>query len=620
MSLRVWLPLTGDLHNQGLEDVSLTASANSSISQGGKIGSCYQFGTSTSSYLKFNDVNFIKSFTECSVSLWVKILTWQSSYNTYFQFGFSGVNWAHYIFGLLRNSTGSTLCFTISNGSSATNANCLTPSLELNKWYHFVLTYKDGHCKIYMNGQMTKDYSTSIVPDFSKVTFGTIGAGGPSGGSYQTNCLINDFRVYDHCLSPKEIEELSKGLILHYKLDKNFNQLNNCYSYPTFNTSSSNGGWSHWGNSGHKGSYGQNTDQQYIYNKNNTYSHWIADGSDDTSETKRYLMYQGPAFDGGYRSIQFIIKEENSLPITETICYPGWNARNGGAIQNKWTSIDNLGNGFYLCKVEGASQDGSDDLIGVNVKAGYKVYFSEAYCENDREVCSDIFNQDSLTSIIDSSGYGNNATSANITSLADSPKYDLSSVFNGTNSYVKVTNNNWNPQGMEQMTINIWAKATTWPTNGGRLLSCTETGGFNLEAGNSGYWRFPIHVYTNAEKTSTAYKYDSKEILISSLIPDEWNMITLVYDAATGTKTYINGELHHTYSNVSYGIHFNTSARLFLGCEANTASAYTPYFNGKESDFRIYVTALTAEQIKELYDTSMGIDSNGNVYAREVIE
>ena len=218
MSLRVWLPLTGDLHNQGLEDVSLTASANSSVSQEGKIGSCYQFGTSTSSYLKFNDVNFIKNFTECSVSLWVKILTWQSSYNTYFQFGFSGVNWAHYIFGLLRNSTGSTLCFTISNGSSATNANCLTPSLELNKWYHITLTYKNGHCKIYMNGQMTKDYSTSIVPDFSKVTFGTIGAGGPSGGSYQTNCLINDFRVYDHCLSQKEVKENSKGLIVHYPL------------------------------------------------------------------------------------------------------------------------------------------------------------------------------------------------------------------------------------------------------------------------------------------------------------------------------------------------------------------------------------------------------------------
>jgi hypothetical protein len=38
------------------------------------------------------------------------------------------------------------------------------------------------------------------------------------------------------------------------------------------------------------------------------------------------------------------------------------------------------------------------------------------------------------------------------------------------------------------------------------------------------------------------------------------------------------------------------------------------------SDFRIYCTALTAEQVKELYDTSATIDKNGNIYVREVIE
>ena len=35
------------------------------------------------------------------------------------------------------------------------------------------------------------------------------------------NGKLNDVRIYDHSLSPKEVKEISKGLILHYKLDGN---------------------------------------------------------------------------------------------------------------------------------------------------------------------------------------------------------------------------------------------------------------------------------------------------------------------------------------------------------------------------------------------------------------
>jgi hypothetical protein len=77
-------------------------------------------------------------------------------------------------------------------------------------------------------------------------------------------------------------------------------------------------------------------------------------------------------------------------------------------------------------------------------------------------------------------------------------------------------------------------------------------------------------------------------------------MFTLIYDL-TGEKIYIDGILHSSGNYTSYGMYFNPNSRLFLGCEANTNLPSAPYFNGKITDFRLYSTALSADDISELY-------------------
>ena len=575
MSLRIWLPLNGNLDNLGLDQIEVVNNG-ATVDSNGKIGQCYYFNGSSCISLNGIDINN----------------TW--SYGCWFKEAASSRSWEGLIilnntggdsdiqFGFYMYPTGSRLQTTANGQYNSSVSHTFD-----NKWHHLFATFDGSTLRTYRDGSLinTKTITSSLL----KRTYLTLGArrsGASTYGNYWIG-YMNDFRVYDHCLSLKEIEELSKGLILHYKLDDPTLE-----STTNLITSISAGG--------------QTT---------------VSDNVVTTSGSNADTYFTLKLSEDITVNTQYTISCVAEMPPNTTWTFPVGGQSNttlSWILKPGYNSYSFIANDFSF----GTKRLFMDDLTGTARQSGKKCKFYAFQLEKkDHATGFAGYGATRGSGLLhDNSGNMNNGTSNNIVISEDSPKYSFSSVFNGTNSYVKVTNNNWNPQGMEQMTINIWAKATTWPNNGGRLLSCTETGGFNLEGGNSGYWRFPIHVYTNAEKTSTAYKYDSKEILISSLIPNEWNMITLVYDAATGTKTYINGELHHTYSNVSYGIHFNMNARLFLGCEANAASAYTPYFNGKESDFRIYATALTDTQIKELYDTSVGIDSNGNIYAREVIE
>ena len=629
MSLRVWLPLNGSLDNLGLENITVT-NDGATVNDNGKIGKCYSFNGTSNKIYKDN-INAINN-TTLSACCWVKIIGWSSTYAYIFSLASGGTGVAQQIGAWLHNSTHQ---LAICGGGTEPQS---TPALSLDTWYHICIVINNNKKYYYLNGTLINTYNINSPQTGNCLCLGARSNSSSGAGTQAKlffNGLINDFRLYDHALSPKEVEELSKGLILHYKLDSPYIEastfLDSTITETAYNASI--------------GKYGYNETSNLI--KTTGFfkgKNCIKIGTRTAGQTAQPYAYFSNLYtsDGtnspAYKALSFDYYTTVSTTTWLNIYKLGngsgtasWKTKNSDGIfngtytnssqtikvkPNEWNHIEVIFHGttaddanWGYC-VNGAAHTSSADNYFL---------FANIQLEQNDHVTG--YRSDFHSNIIyDESGYGNNATANNIIVSNDSPKYNLSSTFNGSNSYIKVTDNNWNPQGMEQMTINIWAKATTWPTNGGRLLSCTETGGFNLEAGNSGYWRFPIHVYTNEGKTSTAYKYDSKEILISSLIPDEWNMITLVYDAATGTKTYINGELHHTYSNVSYGIHFNTSARLFLGCEANTASAYTPYFNGKESDFRIYGTVLTDAQIKELYDTSVGIDSNGDIYAREVIE
>ena len=575
MSLVVWLPLTKDLRQQGLNSTTIEEVTSAVFDNNGKLGKCLSGGKIK---IPANQVASIFNNTSMSIAFWYNNNTSETTGN-------------HAICGFSGNGEGDTDAVRIWDFFNYSNPNTfhwsmgtlgggsLSNIFPANTWVHVCVTWNAPTLKIYMDGVLKYTGSGSSNYTFDKSYYISFG---------RTPQKLNDFRIYDHCLSLMEVKELAKGLVLHYPLsDNSIQQMNNCWSLPTFETSASNGGSSHWAASGASGTQGQSTDKNYIFRTGQTYSHWVSNAS---TATGNYLFYQSPAFEGGSRSFQCICKEENGIPITDNVCYSCWNAgTTGGAANNHWTSIVPLGNGFYWCKCEDLRQDGSNDLVGIYIRPGYKVYFSEVWLENDRMVCSNPFFQSNI--VYDCSGFCNNGIiTGTFTCSSDTPKYQVSQVFNGTDNAIQ-TPNLTTMVTDKNYTIACWTYKTVIGTKNYQTIYGGPSG-FELEARSSSSTS-PLYRIHNWGGGTTAYNFG------------EWTHFCFVH-TDSDSKLYVNGELKITGTSVNV-----PSGNYFVGAW-NTSTSQN--YEGNMSDFRIYATALSADDVKSLYQNNAYIDSSGNVY------
>ena len=213
MALQVWLPLNGTLENKGLSNVTVTNNG-ATVDNNGKIGKCYSFDGSANKKITGTISPTITSSVG-SIACWVRFNSFPNSSSFYelVHIGTSG-GYAACLFGIYMEYTNH---INISINGSSTGTNCYTHSLSTNTWYHLCATLDGTTVKLYING------SEVLSKTATKASYNTAASTVYIGGttSYWLNGRINDVRIYDHTLSPKEVKEISKGLILHYKLDGN---------------------------------------------------------------------------------------------------------------------------------------------------------------------------------------------------------------------------------------------------------------------------------------------------------------------------------------------------------------------------------------------------------------
>ena len=93
------------------------------------------------------------------------------------------------------------------------------------------MTYDGQTIRLYVNGELDNrpgvDYTYTTQKNIEDyIIVGAWALLGTDGGrklysGYKLNGSINDFRIYDHCLTPKEVRELAQGLTVHYRLGGN---------------------------------------------------------------------------------------------------------------------------------------------------------------------------------------------------------------------------------------------------------------------------------------------------------------------------------------------------------------------------------------------------------------
>ena len=210
MALQVWLPLNGNANNQGLSG-DATINGTFSYASGGKIADKY---LNTSNMISIYVPN-IKGNKICTFSFWAYVVssTITSNWTLVARIDDQGTNaGSNMRFERCPKSNyNGIFCFSNHNSEKYGLTNgCITSPTGgyYDQWVHFCFTSDGTTFTRYMNG----------------IKIGTCVYNGQAtfNGNFQlannNKCYKQDVRIYDHCLSAKEVKELAKGLVLHYRL------------------------------------------------------------------------------------------------------------------------------------------------------------------------------------------------------------------------------------------------------------------------------------------------------------------------------------------------------------------------------------------------------------------
>lgn len=612
MALQVWLPLTSDIGNYGLSDITFSNTSTSVIklNTAGKIGSCFERTNSSANALISNKT--IDLGTNQSMFCWINFTTLQSSANL------TGILGQH------RHSTNTGMGITIRYASSTTGyVSCNTGNgssrtfnsyygstlLSAENWYHIGYTYDGSTIRLYVNGNLDKEqaYTGMSTPADYLLLFNWAFSDttGTSFSNYCSPYKLNDVRIYDHCLSPREVAEIAKGLVVHYPLSRSCD-----------NIISGTDNWSAW----YKGSRWTASNEVLSYSAGAV--SWIdadspcipwADVNGKTitvscevrSDDYNYTSGSGFSLCLFRKSTQatqnFSNRRRECTPIHLT----------ANQITTDWVQYSRTYVNFSDADFTNTYNGGGGDWFGIYLwnysdkslqVRKIKIEFGDKatpWMPNIADTAYSVMGYNNNIEY-DVSGYGRNITVAgDLSYLPDTPRYNTSINIPNTSTSSAVSPFTTAVR-LNEASISFWVKRTTTNTSSNMYIYRDL---------------FQVYVYTDSRMRISWTHATSSSSSGNTWAPGQtvtlntWKHFVLTFKDGL-LKIYVDGA------------YISQSDRTDTGQFILTQQTHKIWdnFEGQLSDLRVYTTALTADQVMELYNTPVSLANNGTLFGHEFIE
>lgn len=589
MSLQVWLPLNGNIENQGVCDTITTSSGTPQYATG-KIGQ----GISLNQRVNFTGLPRLDNF---SIFFWAKIDSCTLDWADLLGFMCKQANGSSAAEFRFEATTDSRACSWHNNSPFGISSGTRILIQNYEEWHHVGVVYDGENIYSYIDGELT--YTDTGLGGYLITNF-HIGETGKFVGA------MNDLRIYDTVLSKLEIKEISKGLVCHLPMSHcgmgNFNMLDGTTT------------WSDW------------FDKAVVSIDEDT-------GICSINSSGSYPKYQPVNVEIGEEyTISVETRADESFTATNGILLFDYFDSNNARVTSRW------GTGNFSTEWEHKQwtitvpEDTKIKKLSVGIRAtdGKIVYFKKLKVEKGNVFtgwnCS--ANDMKINELVeyDTSGFGlNGILSKQLLYTTDSAIGQYSLDLTGTDYefYIRVADY---PQLEKDFTWNAWVKQSdkTLPKTLQTILSQgrdytgnTANGadcGFNMFISNG----IPEIRYGNWTSSKNG------NILLSAgeALDDQWHMITASIDSNGIGRIYIDGKLKKTATTSTTCAYGQATGNLVIGKMSYQYTSTNQFFplNGLIDDIKLFACTLSDEDIKKLYEVKSNIDKTGQIMCSNFVE